>query len=114
MAAQLAELTRPGFLTATPRQWLQAYSRYFRWVELRPEKLARARRRATRCSTRRSRGDGNGTWSWPRAHREHGLFDPELVAHRWLLAEYRVSHFAPSLGKAVPVTEARVEAAFAE
>jgi ATP-dependent helicase HrpA len=112
MAAQLAELTATGFLTTTPWQWLQAYPRYLRAIELRLEKLARGETLPDWSLNEQIASRWQRYLELARSKREQGLFDPALEHYRWLLEEFRVSLFAQSLGTAVPVSQQRLDAAW--
>jgi ATP-dependent helicase HrpA len=107
--SQLEHLVPAGFLTETPWDWLQHYSRYLRAIVQRLEKLS---------SDGLSRDQRNYELIAPRwkayleraeRHREQEIFDLELKRYRWMLEEYRVSLFAQKLGTALPVSEKRLE-----
>lgn len=112
IAGQLAELTAPGFLTATPWPWLQAYPRYFRAIELRLAKLTRGETLRDRAQYELIAPHWRRYLELARSHREQGLFNLALTHYRWLLEEYRVSLFAQALGTAVPVSDKRLDAAW--
>jgi ATP-dependent helicase HrpA len=113
VAGQLAELTGPGFLTATPWQWLQAYSRYFRAIELRLEKLAQGETLRDRSQYELIAGRWQRYLELARTHRQQGLFEPALAHYRWLLEEFRVSLFAQAMGTALPISQQRLDATWA-
>lgn len=109
---QLKTLVRPGFVSATPVDWLQHFPRYLQAVELRLERIAHnpARDRAAQAvlapqmarqeELQAEYGDAL-----------HALLRkmPELGQWRWMLEELRVSLFAQELKTALPVSEKRVE-----
>ncbi len=103
----LQGLVYPGFVLATPWEWLRHYPRYLRAVELRLEKLAGnlERDRAARSLL----AELAEPWAREAGRAElEGRSDPELVRYRWLLEELRVSLFAQQLGTAVPVSAERL------
>jgi ATP-dependent helicase HrpA len=111
---QLAQLLSPGFLVATPWNWLVHLPRYLKAIVRRLEKL--------------TAGGGPRDqqqlpvllplWSrWKDRNRQltdRGLYDPELEAYRWMLEEYRVMVFAQELGTAVSVSEKRLDRQWAQ
>jgi len=105
---QVAELTRPGFLTAAAWGWLCQSPRYLNAVVLRLQKvktgLARDRRSFEIIAPLVQK------WRLRLSeHQARELFDPELEHYRWMLEELRVSLFAQELRTAIPVSEARLE-----
>lgn len=107
--SQLAELFRPGFLTATPWPSLQSYPRYLRAVQTRLEKLASG----NGVRDRELFDQLEGRW---RAYRDlaaqyarEGIYDAALAQYRWLLEEFRVSLFAQQLGTLMPVSAKRLD-----
>jgi ATP-dependent helicase HrpA len=114
MRSQLAELVQPGFLTATPWEWLQHYPRYFRAIQHRLQRLgsgglARDRKGFDQIEPRREAYARRAA-----EHRKMEIHDPELVHYRWMLEEYRVSLFAQQLGTALPVSAKRLDAQWAK
>ncbi len=99
--AQLAELIRPGFVTACGSGRLRDLQRYVAAMAKRVEKLGPdlARDRTRMEQVRRL------TEEWRVAG--------EPADIRWLIEELRVSLFAQSLGTAVPVSERRIRDALA-
>ncbi|MDQ2696427.1 MAG: ATP-dependent RNA helicase HrpA, partial [Pseudomonadota bacterium] len=106
---QLERLVYPGFVTATPYEWLRHLPRYLKAIDLRLTKLTQAPDR-----DRQRRADVERLWSrylaQARRNAERGVHDPELERYRWLLEELRVSLFAQELRTAVPVSVKRLEA----
>ena len=107
--AQLDALVRPGFLVATPWNWLGQYPRYFKAIKARLEAL-------TGGGLIRDRRNFEAIESYQQAydqradqHHEMGINDPHLIHFRWMLEEYRVSLFAQKLGTAVPVSPKRLD-----
>ena len=106
---QMSRLIAPGFLLATPWDWLQQYARYFRALERRLKKLpgggfARDQRYQTDIAQRWA------VYEELAARQEaEQLHDPELVRLRWLLEEYRVLLFAQELGTAAQVSAKRLD-----
>ncbi len=105
---QLEHLVVPGFLVATPWEWLQQYPRYFRAIVIRLDAargdIERDRRHCEEIRRRwlacREKMEEN---------RRMGIDDAELTRYRWMLEEYRVSLFAQRLGTCVPVSAKRLD-----
>jgi ATP-dependent helicase HrpA len=114
VAMQLAELLRPGFLTATPWSWLAQYPRYFRAISYRLERLSAGSLARDRQNTDEIRVRWDGYQERAQKHVEMDIFDPELAHYRWMLEEYRVSLFAQPLGTAVPVSAKRLDRQWAK
>ena len=110
---QLADLVYPGFITATPAEWLVHLPRYLQAVGMRLDKLAREPERDRRL--RPQIEDLIDRYRKTRqAHRHNGWFDPALIDFGWWLEEYRVSLFAQGLKTAGPVSAKRLEALWAQ
>ncbi len=110
--AQLEFLVRPGFVRATPAEWLQRIPRYLEAIVLRIERIANnpGKDRAGQLALRKqldrldelSEGDVDALDALCRNH-------PELAAWRWMIEEFRVSLFAQELKTAMPVSEKRLD-----
>jgi ATP-dependent helicase HrpA len=108
---QVAFLTQPGFLCATPWQWLKQYPRYFHAVAYRLDKLKSGASRD--AESMRLVNDLWNRWiatlsvadSTPSAVGS-SLVDDEI---RWTLEELRVSLFAQPLGTSIKVSPQRCE-----
>ncbi len=108
---QVAFLTQPGFLCATPWQWLKQYPRYFQGIAYRLDKLKSG---ASRDAD--SMHGVNDLWNrWLQtlsvtetnpAAIGNSIADYEI---RWMLEELRVSLFAQPLGTSVKVSPQRYE-----
>lgn len=108
---QVAFLTQPGFLCATPWQWLKQYPRYFQGIAYRLDKLKSG---ASRDAD--SMHGVNDLWNrWLQtlsvtetnpAAIGNSIADYEI---RWMLEELRVSLFAQPLGTSVKVSPQRCE-----
>ncbi len=100
---QLRYLVYPGFVCATPEEWLRHLPRYLRAIALRLERRARDpardRERAARVAA---------LWGPCRARMETAERSAELVGFHFLIEELRVSLFAQELGTSVPVSETRL------
>ena len=105
--AQLGNLVYPGFVRETPVEWLKEYPRYLKAIEQRLDKVGAQLQRDRVWS-----GELAGYWEQYQArlkkHQQEGKRDPELVAYRWMLEEYRVSLFAQQLGTKMPVSDKRL------
>ena len=110
---QLAWLVFPGFLKAVPPERLKHYDRYLRGVRVR---IDRARSNPSGDRTKESRVAPY----WER-YREAILSTGAKIAnrdalaeYRWMVEEFRVSVFAPEVRAAIPVSEKRLDAKWAE
>jgi ATP-dependent helicase HrpA len=101
---QVDQLVYPGFVSATPRQWLPHLARYLlaanRRLQQAPANLARDREQALLVAR---------YWQRYRQATEQGGKGSELVQFRWLIEELRVSLFAQSLGTAEKVSPQRLD-----
>ncbi|MBB5320671.1 ATP-dependent RNA helicase HrpA [Marinobacter oulmenensis] len=105
---QLENLVYPGFLVATPPEWLARFGVYFEAANIRLDKMPREMGREReflhtieplweRYATRRDQ------------QKRQGVRDPELELYRWMLEEFRVSFFAQQLGTAMTVSVKRLD-----
>lgn len=105
---QLQNLVYPGFLVATPPQWLAEFGRYFEAALIRLEKMSREMGRE-----REFLHTMEPLWSRYAAKRDEqqrqGVRDPELTVYRWMLEEFRVSFFAQQLGTVMTVSVKRLD-----
>jgi ATP-dependent helicase HrpA len=105
---QLQNLVYPGFIVATPPEWLAHFGRYFEAASIRFEKMPRELGRE-----REFLHTMEPLWSRYASKRDEqqrqGVRDPELLLYRWMLEEFRVSFFAQQLGTAVPVSVKRLD-----
>jgi ATP-dependent helicase HrpA len=108
VAAQLAELLRKGFVTATPFERLQHYPRYLKAAGLR---LDKARNDAARDA--RLLADWQSLAKPFERERSQqvktGVADPFHDEFRWLLEELRVALFAQELRTPSPVSVKRLQ-----
>jgi ATP-dependent helicase HrpA len=107
VAAQLARLLPPGFVTATPWSRLRELPRYLKAVQLRlgkalqdPARDLKLAREVAAVEARYWQGGANDDGAQ--------FLDP----YRWLLEEYRVSLFAQQLRTPVPVSAQRLAEAW--
>ncbi|CAN0572189.1 unnamed protein product, partial [Laminaria digitata] len=105
---QLENLVYPGFLVATPPEWLAEFGRYFEAALVRLEKMPREMGRE-----REFLHTIEPLWSRYASKRDEllrqGVRDPELIVYRWMLEEFRVSFFAQQLGTVMTVSVKRLE-----
>ena len=105
---QLQHLVYPGFLVATPSEWLAEFRRYFEAALIRLEKMPREPGRE-----REFLHTIEPLWArYAKKHDElqrQGVRDPELIRYRWMLEEFRVSFFAQQLGTAMTVSVKRLD-----
>ena len=110
---QLAWLVFPGFLKAVPPERLKHYGRYLRGIRVR---IDRARSNPSGDRTKESRVEPY----WERYHEAILGKGPKianrdaLAEYRWMVEEFRVSVFAPEVRAAIPVSEKRLDAKWAE
>jgi ATP-dependent helicase HrpA len=101
---QVDQLIYPGFVSATPRQWLAELPRYLHAAERRLAQLhgnlARDREHALVVAR---------YWQRYRQAVEPGVEGDDLVNFRWLVEELRVSLFAQSLGTREKVSPQRLD-----
>jgi ATP-dependent helicase HrpA len=99
---QIDNLVYPGFITATPAEWLRQLPRYLKAILLRLEKCPRdpARDQQRAASVK-------AFWESYKV-RVAAKPSPGLVQFRWMLEEFRVSLFAQELGTLKPVSETRL------
>jgi ATP-dependent helicase HrpA len=114
MRQQIARLIFPGFIAATPFDWLQHVPRYVKGVEMRLTKLFNAglmrdqQQMASvlpfveRYQQQRAR------------NRAEGIVDPALEKFAWMIEELRISVFAQELKTAVPISPQRLEKQWAD
>ena len=105
---QLDGLVYHGFLAATPDGAFGSLPRYLEALRVRLEKLrcggANDRRRLAEILPLQQRLESKA-----RDTRARGRRDAELVRHRWMLEEYRVSVFAQELGTAFSVSRKKLD-----
>jgi len=105
---QIQNLVYPGFLVATPPEWLAQYGRYFEAALVRLEKMPREMGRE-----REFLHLMEPLWSRYASKRDEqqrqGVRDEELMLYRWMLEEFRVSFFAQQLGTLMTVSVKRLE-----
>ena len=105
MREQLSYLVHPGFVSATPADWLPELPRFLKAAGLRLERFQRD-------SLKDQQRAASITIPWNRCLERLRAQDsaPEFIRYRWLVEEYRVSLFAQELGTSAPVSEARLNA----
>ena len=108
---QIADLTKAGFLTDMPWQWLQQYPRYFRAVVYRFERLQSGSSDRDQRSYEELKPYLDAYRRLVAEQSEFGIDDEELPLLRWMLEEWRVSLFAQPLGTSLPVSAKRRRAA---
>ncbi|MEX0870645.1 MAG: ATP-dependent RNA helicase HrpA [Aquisalimonadaceae bacterium] len=108
MREHLDALIFPGFMEATPAALLDHLPRYLEGLNYRLEKQAADPRRDA-LRTRQLRPWWDAYLKRAQRHRREGIDDPELLAFRQMLEEYRISLFAQPLGTTIPVSEKRLD-----
>ena len=110
--ACLDALMPPGWMVATPWNWMVQFPRYMWALRIRLDRLAQGGLAAIQRDKEWSAQVAPAVRAWKmRAddHRVRGIRDPELDAFRWMVEEYRVSVFAQELGTVVKVSPQRIE-----
>ncbi|MBI3776656.1 MAG: ATP-dependent RNA helicase HrpA [Gammaproteobacteria bacterium] len=105
---QTGLLFAAGFITRTPRRWLEHYPRYLKAARVRLEKAAHGavREAAQREQIAQLRRRYENRLQQAQRKQETSA---ELLEFRWLLEELRVSLFAQELKALVPVSVQRLE-----
>ena len=111
VTAQVRALVYPGFLTATPPEWLKHLPRYLNAAEQRIDRLAGsggglAADAQHLALVRRHLGQ---LIDRARVNETQGRSEPALVRYRWLIEELRVSLFAQKLGTAERISPQRLD-----
>jgi ATP-dependent helicase HrpA len=106
---QLTGLVAPGFLTTTPWPWLLQYPRYLRAVSARLAKLAGGRMQQDQRTAELLHRHVARFEQYAQSPAGQNSNDPQLIAYRWMLEEFRVSLFAQELGTSVPVSDKRLD-----
>jgi ATP-dependent helicase HrpA len=109
MRQQISRLTPEGFWCLTPWNWLTEYSRYFRAITARLEKLqsgggTRDHQAMQELSFHQERYDNRVALG--------NLYEESrdsLETYRWMLEEYRVSLFAQQLGTSIKISPQRLD-----
>jgi len=103
---QVARLIYPGFVAATPAQWLARLPVYLKAARLRLEKLSgrvardqENQRIITRWQQYYERAGGDA----------QAVHDARISQLRWLIEEYRVSLFAQELGTISRISDKRLQ-----
>jgi ATP-dependent helicase HrpA len=111
---QLDALTAGSAISSTPWNWLRHYPRYFRAISMRLDTLAGGGAARDRQCLDELRPRWELYLEAARQQAAQNVYDPELMQHRWMLEEYRVSLFAQKLGTAVPVSPKRLDQQWAK
>ncbi len=109
ISRQLQQLVYPGFLAATPLNWLRQYPRYFKAILLRLEKAPANLQRDKRHSD-----ELEPHWQrYVQRAEQQGqaavAANPALQHYRWMLEELRISLFAQTLKTLMPVSAKRLD-----
>jgi ATP-dependent helicase HrpA len=102
--AQVKELVYPGFISATPPEWLPHLSRYLLAARQRLENLAGNTGRDRQHTALIAR-----YWQRYQQAAAKGRPAESLARFRWMIEELRVSLFAQSLGTAEKVSPQRLD-----
>jgi len=110
--SHIEKLVYPGFLSVTPREWLQHIPRYLEASKRRLEKLEHNPQRdrkweqsiAPLCDPFEKQ-----LIQWGSLPSQTNETSPQHSEYRWLLEEYRVSIFAQELGTKKPVSADRLK-----
>lgn len=110
--SHIEKLVYPGFLSATPREWLHHIPRYLEASKRRLEKLVQNPQR-----DRKWEQSIAPLWdpfekkliNWGSLPSQTNENSRQHIEYRWLLEEYRVSIFAQELGTKKPVSADRLK-----
>ncbi len=105
---QVGELFAAGFITRTPRRWLEHYPRYLKAARVRLEKAAHGAAREALHREQIAQLRRRYENSLQLAQRKQEV-SADLQEFRWLLEELRVSLFAQELKALLPVSVQRLE-----
>lgn len=104
---QLGNLVFSGFLSHTPRGYLEAFPRYLQAAEMRLEKMPREM-----GNERQFVPQLTEWWTQYEERRKlletQGIYDSELEKFRWMLEEQRVSWYAQQLGTRETISPKRL------
>jgi ATP-dependent helicase HrpA len=110
---QLQSLLYPGFMFATPIEYLRQLPRYLKGILYRLEKFPLQPTRDADLAAMLAR-----LWEQYTLRKQYcekqEIASEKLDSYRWMLEEFRVSLFAQQLGTRVPVSEKRLEKAWQE
>ena len=109
---QLAWLVFPGFLRAVPPERLRHYARYMKAIAVRVD-----RARSNPSGDRAKESRVAPYWERYReavVSKDAKIDRDALAEYRWMVEEFRVSVFAPEVRAAIPVSEKRLDAKWAE
>jgi ATP-dependent helicase HrpA len=101
---QISRMIYPGFVSATPPQWLARLPVYFKAIARRFDSLDREPDR-----DRRRRAEMLPVWERIKTAIDDPVTGHQMLRLRWLFEELRVSVFAQDLGTAEKVSLGRVE-----
>ncbi|MBF0190407.1 MAG: ATP-dependent RNA helicase HrpA [Magnetococcales bacterium] len=106
---QLTHLLPVDFMRSTPPLWLERLPVYLQAMQVRLDRCARDPLKDARQASETVR-----YWQEYRKraerHAKENLHDPELIALRWMLEEFRISLFAQELKTILPVSPKRLAA----
>jgi len=102
--AQVAELIYPGFISATPSDWLPHLSRYLLAARQRLENLAGNTGRDREYTAQIA-----GCWQRYQQALAKGRSADSLSRYRWMIEELRVSLFAQALGTVEKISSQRLD-----
>jgi ATP-dependent helicase HrpA len=102
--AQVAELVYPGFISATPSDWLPHLSRYLLAARQRLEHLA-----GNTGRDREHTAQIAGCWQRYQQALATGRSADSLSRYRWMIEELRVSLFAQALGTVEKISSQRLD-----
>ncbi|MBF0626828.1 MAG: ATP-dependent RNA helicase HrpA [Magnetococcales bacterium] len=104
---QLTQLLAPDFMQTTPTPWLERLPLYLQAMVIRLDRCARDPGKDARNAS-----ETVHYWQEYRKraerHAKENLTDPELVALRWMIEEWRISLFAQELKTLLPVSTKRL------
>ena len=104
---QLSRLLFPGYMSATPHEWLKQYPRYLKGVAIRLERVRGQLQRDEMYLAKLAPLEDKLFGKRIRLHAAL-LPDDARQRYRWMLEEFRISLYAQSLGTIMAVSEKRL------
>jgi ATP-dependent helicase HrpA len=113
MRQQLRSLLPKRFLTTLPPSKLELLPRYLRGIDVRLTRLTNAGLQKDLQGLMVIRPLVQQYNDQARRHQQRGVIDPALDEYRWMLEEFRIQLFAQEIKTIAPVSEKRLEQAWA-
>jgi ATP-dependent helicase HrpA len=108
ISRQLSCLCYQGFIRYVPAEQLMLYTRYLKAIKIRLSKVG-GQMQKDADKAKQAKQFEKKFWSFVSSTNT----DPETEAFRWLLEEFRISLFAQQIKTRLPISEKRLEKAWA-